>query len=206
MKKWFILMLAAALLLSTAALGESKTDYRTAGLEVTKIMGQIAADENYISLISGVGEIETIRETVNTGDYDRPAAVYELKLKDPRAFAESTMNENTRETWAKIPEELKEQALRRFNVQALCTMYTSRQGAAFVAFSSATVAVVPIEDLTAEESVCYLYTFEKGTPILVTFGYRGASGTFVFLPKEQCATPADLQTALPDLEITLVEE
>jgi len=205
MKKWFILMLAAALMLSTGALGESKTDYLTAGLEVTKIMGQIAADENYISLIVGVSEIDAVRETVNTGDYDRPTAVYELKLKDPRAFVESTMDETTRETWAKIPEELKEQALRRFNVQALLTMYTSRQGAVNIAFSSATVAVVP-NDLTAEESVYYLYTFEKGTPILVSFGYRGATGTFVFLPKEQCATPDDLQTALPDLEITLVEE
>ena len=45
----------------------------------------------------------------------------------------------------------------------------------------------------------------KGTPILVSFGYHGASGSFVFLPKEQCGTLADLQAALPELEITPVE-
>ena len=79
------------------------------------------------------------------------------------------------------------------------------QGAAEIAFASAAAAVVRNEALTDESVVYYLYIFEKGTPILVSFGYHGASGSFVFLPKEQCGTLADLQGTLPELEITPVE-
>ena len=205
MKKWFIPVLAAMILFSLAACGESKPDYRTAGLEVTKLLGQMAADEHFISMLAGSEAVETIRETVNTGDYDRPVAVYELKMTDPKVYVESNLDEKSRETWDKIPEELKEQTLMRIGVPVLCTMHTSRQSAAEIAFSSLATAIVRNEELTAEDTVYYLYIFEKGTPILVSFGYHGASGSFVFLPKEQCGTLADLQAALPELEITPVE-
>ena len=60
-------------------------------------------------------------------------------------------------------------------------------------------------DLTPEENACYLYVFEKGTPILVTFSYHTASGQFMFLTREQTASLSDLRDALPDLEVTRVE-
>ena len=66
---------------------------------------------------------------------------------------------------------------------------------------------IPIAEscLTEENNVSYLYLFEKGTPILVTFGYHTATGMFVFIPAESRESAESLKAVLPFVEITPVE-
>ena len=59
-------------------------------------------------------------------------------------------------------------------------------------------------ELTGDETASYLYTFEKGIPILVSFGYHGASGMFVFIPKE-AQNLEGIRAALPGLTVEPVE-
>lgn len=205
MKKCLLFFLAAALLLSLTAYGEKEPDYDKAGTEAITVLAEMVDHPDYMKIILMTNaEIDAIRQSVNTGDYDRPVAVYSLKMKDVKAWVESNLDGDTRESWNSLPATLQEQILNRMNIQSYCSRVNSLQGPETIAFSSAANAVVRNDDLTVTGGDSRLYIFEKGTPILVNYGYHSAGASFVFLTPEQTANQEALQKALPELEITPV--
>lgn len=181
----------------------NETDYRAIGLEAVSVLSAMVGDPEYLKLFTYNTGTEEIRQEVNTGDYDRPVAVYSLKL-DTRAFLEKSMGDEARKTWDSLSETLQDQVLKRVGVQAYCQpLISSQAGMEKVSFAAAVTAFVGNE-AEPEKSLTYLYVFEKGTPVLVTFGWHTAGASFLFLAKEQTASLEDLQKALPDLEITPV--
>ena len=184
-------------------------DYYHIGLKVTALMSEIADSEAYLSFLSYPEACAEAREAANTHDYDRPVAVYSVTLDDPRVFMESMLsdNEETLAAWNSLSPALQEQLLKRVGVATLVPSINGRMGSEYSAFSTITIASVTDETLP-DKSVCYLYLFEKGTPILVTFGWHGASGVFVFIPEESRGSAEDLYEvflSVPGLTLTPIQ-
>ena len=107
--------------------------------------------------------------------------------------------------WDSLPDRLQEQVLLRMGVQTFIARLNSMSGAEYISFASAANAVLRKEELTGEKAVYYLYIFEKGTPVLVSFGYHSAAASFVFIPEESRGSLSGIREALEVFGIEAAE-
>ena len=211
-RKRICILITAALLLCTAcdAFGEaSEPDYYRIGLKVTAIMSEITDSEAYLSIFTRPEYFSEVREKVNTHDYDSPVAVYSVTMSDPKTFLEDVLRdeEEGRELWDSLSPVLQDQLLMRIGIPTLGPIVNARAGTEYLSFFNAATALIRDEGLTAQKSCVYLYVFEEGVPILVSFGYRAASGSFFYIPKESRGSLEDIiaYLAVPCVEIVPVE-
>ena len=209
MKKTICILCALtvlAALCGTASCEQTGPDLYHIGLEVTGLMGEIAGNEAYLSAFGRPETWTEVREAADTGDYDQPTAVYSVRLEDAEGYVREMFaaDDETRELWENLPEELTQQLLYRVTPATFCNMANARVGTASISFASAATAVIRNSELTGDETASYLYTFDKGIPILASFGYHGASGMFVFIPKE-AQNLEGIRAALPGLTVEPVE-
>lgn len=211
-RKTISILLISALLfcpVCNACSEAAEPDYYHIGLEVTALMGEMVDSEAYLSLLSQPETFSEILERVNTHDYDRPAAVYSVSLSDPRSYLEELLDDDpdSRETWDSLSPALQDQFLARMSLPALLARSNVRAGAVYMALFSAANAVIRNETLTGEAPCYYLYFFQKGAPILVSFGYHTASGQFLSIPGEYWNSPVDTCTylGLPGLVLVPVK-
>lgn len=152
------------------------------GLELISVMNEMIQSDEYAKIFfSSTNSVESILETVNTNDYDSPTAVYRINL--PRN-TESLLNlsGDSKEMWNDLSNDLKKQLKNRFSFSSIPTMINGAKGSSFVAFTSAYTAADIKEKINLDKNTTFLYVFEKGTPIAVTFTkYGGIQGQFVFL-------------------------
>ena len=212
LRKQICALLFAALLLPAAvgACGEAADpDYYRIGLKVTSLISEMTDSDAYFSLMATPESFRTAREAANTHDYDRPVAVYSISLTDPEAFLEKMLLEDpdAREAWNSLSPALQDQLMRRITLQTLCASVNGRAGTESIALASLVTPVLTDETLTPEKSRSYLYFFEQGVPVLVSFGYHSASGQFLMIPKESRETPEDIAAFLdlPFLELLRLE-
>ena len=206
MKKLFVLVMALILLLVSSAACAEEPDYYRIGLEATALLDEIVNSDVYLSLTLVMNDrLEAVRDTVNTHDYDAPVAVYEIRLDDVRGFVENNLDPEGKAQWDSLSDRLQEQALLRVGVQMFLSPLNSRMGSEYIAFASAANAILRKEELTGEKAVYYLYIFEKGTPVLVSFGYHRASAYFVFIPEESRGSLSGIREALEYFEVEPVE-
>ena len=211
-KKRICILIPAALLLCTAcgAFGEAaEPDYYRIGLKVTALMSEMMDSEAFLSILTRPEYFSEVLGKVNTHDYDRPVAVYSVTMSDPMAFLEWMFRdeEEVRELWDSLSPALQEQLLMRIGIQTLGPLFNSRAGSEYLSLFNVATAVIQDEGLTAQKSCVYLYVFEEGVPILVSFGYRAASGSFFYIPKESRGSLEDIiaYLAVPCVEIVPVE-
>ena len=209
---WMLMLFISAMLACGAggAFCESaEPDYVRIGLEVTGLMSEMVDSETYLSMLGSVSAFADVREQVNTHDYDRPVAVYSLRLKDPNALfkAMALKDAKSTEAWNSLPPELQDQLMMRISLRSMCSGINAKMGTDAIAFSAVATAVVVKEALTGDGPENYLYIFEEGTPILVSFGYHSAAGYFLFIPKESQENLLKIWTYLnlPSLEIAPVD-
>ena len=201
-------LLIMTIFLGIAGFAQAEPDYYHIGLEVTSVMSEMADSETYLSLLGTLSAWRDVREAVNTGDYDKPIAVYAVTLDNPESFLRDMIaqDQDSNNQWNSLSESLQEQFLNRVSISTVCSNIVNGQaGIASISFAISTQAYIKSSNLTEEKTISYLYLFEKGTPILVTFGYHAASGTFVFIPAESQRSVESLKAVLPYLEITPVE-
>lgn len=205
--KSICILLIMTMFAGIAGFAQAEPDYYHIGLEVTSVMSEIAGSETYLSLYGTPDTWSDIREAVNTGDYDKPVAVYAVTLDNPEAYLEIMIEKDpdSSSQWNSLSDNLQEQLLNKIGVTTICSIVNGQAGASSISFASVAQAFIKNSDLTEENNVSYLYLFEKGTPILVTFGYHTATGMFVFIPAESRESADSLKAVLPFVEITPVE-
>ena len=210
-RKIISVLLLSALLSCAAGSALCETaepDYYRIGLEVTGLMGEIVDSDAYLSFLTRPEMYDEIRERVNTHDYGSPAAVYSVSLSDYDAVLEEMFcrDPDSREKWDSLSPALQEQLRARLSLPALLAVANARAGTAYISLFSVSNAFVRNETLTGEKSLYYLYFFERGAPILVSFGYHTASGQFLSVPGEYRDSPEDIRAdlALPGLELAPV--
>ena len=205
--KSICILLIMTMFVGIAGFAQAEPDYYHIGLEVTSVMSEIAGSETYLSLYGASDTWSDVRETVNTGDYDKPVAVYAVTMDNPETYLRLMIDRDpdSGSQWNSLSENLQKQLLNKVGISTICNLVNAQAGSASISFASVAQAFIKNSGLTEENNVSYLYLFEKGTPILVTFGYHTATGMFVFIPAESRESADSLKSVLPYLEITPVE-
>ena len=157
----------------------SKNDLYSMGLEITKIMNEMVQSEEFASIM-GVSDFSDVIKIVDTNDYDSPIAIYSIempKIKDLFAL----FNVSEMDVWSSLSNNLQKQLENRINFGSIISIINSQHGSSELAFSSSYIASDYFDTLNVDKQIIYLYVFEKGTPIVVTFSKKGyVSGQFLF--------------------------
>ena len=212
MKRHTILQILLVMLLLTgiiapavAGSAEAPDFYRT-GLEVTGVLNEMVQSREFLDLFMNMNDrMEVIDTEFNTGDYDRPVAVYRLTQTDPREWLKTIMSEEEQAQLAALSPALQEQVYAKVKGAAfLANQINGRRGVEILAVTSALQAVLNNTGLETEEPEYYLFIFEKGVPVLVTCGRNTATGVFVAFEKTATESAETLQALLTPLGLEAV--
>lgn len=159
----------------------SKTLYER-GTELAAELAEMAGNRDYLSLYTGQGEVlDILTRAVEGKDYTAPKAVYSLTISEDAAgkilAALEMENANA------LPDHLKGK-VREKVFQALPAQVNAMAGADTLAAASICTAGKVFVDPAVTDGVIYLYTYENGVPVAVTFlpgedGAVSAGGTFL---------------------------
>lgn len=189
-----VLLLLCMILPAAAGTAEGP-DYHAIGLEVAGVMDEMVRSREYLNMfLYSENSLELVDSTFNTGDYHTPVAVYRLNQTDPQGWLMAQMKDSDREQFDALSPVLQNQIrIRMESLAVISNYFNAQRGVDFLSVASAIQARLEKPELEEEKARYYLYVFEKGIPILVSFGYHGAVGTFIGLTAEQTASPEALQ-------------
>lgn len=186
MKKFSILIFFLLLTLAITACGKSDDFHNEEealfdlGLEVTKTMQEIVYSEEYVSLYAPIEFGEEIVKFQAT-DYDSPIAVYSVEIPSVKEILSKIGSENIAD-YDKLSDNLKEQLNHRVSFGSIVSSINAQSGTSTMALCSLLMATKYDKDIELDKSIAYLYVFEKGMPIVVTFTNDGhANGQFLLL-------------------------
>ena len=192
-----VLLLAGIMMLWSAA-GAENPDCIGIGLEAAGILSEMVQSRDYLNLfLTSEEALERLDSMFNTGDYAAPVAVYRLQPSDPREWIRTQLPESQLEQFDSLSPVLQEQVYARMQgVNMMSGMINAARGVEVIAVTSAVQALVKNPGLEFEEQEYYLFIFEKGVPVLVTYSWHQAVGSFLALEKSETESAEALQAAL----------
>lgn len=208
-KSVLAIILALVMMLSLSACGtntkntETKSLYAQ-GLEVIKLMSEMTQTEEYVEILAGSGEITSIVQSISTGDYSNPKAVYAISITDDNLAAMAELN-----SVVNASDGLKSFLLQRV-LGSLMVRINGMSGAANLAAASVCTVSKTFVDENATEDVIYLYTYENAVPVAVTFTIGedhavSANGVFVMFDRFTCGSADELKIFFNDIDVDVTE-
>ncbi len=151
------------------------------GIEVAGTMKKLIRSDEYAE-IYGIGDMEDIKsfaESLDLSGLDEPDDVYKVTLPEPEKLYESFFDGDD---WDELDEVVRTQLENMMNAQSVISkINTQKSGTSAIVVASVYNTIVKDEKLSLEKPVTYLYVYESGTVIAVTFGEHGtAQGQFIF--------------------------
>jgi hypothetical protein len=138
---------------------------------------------------------------VDTNDYDSPVAVYRITLPKSDKFVKITGSFDE-DRWNSLSPNLQKQIEHRFTFSAIANIINSAYGSTNLAFSSLYTAYEENKSINIKRTTVFLYIFEEGTPIAVTFSKSGGvNGQFVFL--DGIESLSDVRTVFEPLDCSV---
>ncbi|MCI8453206.1 MAG: hypothetical protein HFE84_01115 [Lachnospiraceae bacterium] len=201
------LMLAAALLASFSILsgcqdktdGNEKTAYEY-GMELATTAAEMAKNENYGAIFSTSEEIKSFTQKIAAGNYEVPSSVYKISPPDIESLAASL---GMPDFYSGLSETLLEQINHQASSVAVSQL-TASEGTVALAASSIYRANKVFVCQELEADCIYLYLFDQGYPVAVTFtvgenGAVSATGSFVICEELQNASADEIPELLNTL-------
>lgn len=185
MKKIFVLVLTFLLVVTMTACGKgSKSNHEEAlldlGIEVTKTMQEMVYAEEYISIYASNAFADEIVQ-FQAADYDSPIAVYSVEGPSTKEILLKLGSGNI-DAYDKLSDNLKEQLDHRASFTSVISSINAQKGTDVMALCSLLTATKYDRDVELDKSITYVYIFEEGVPIAVTFTESGyANGQFFML-------------------------
>ena len=185
MKKFSIFVFVFLLTFTMTACDKSYNSYNEEalfdlGIEVTKTMQEMVYSDEYISLYTSI-EFEDEIVDFQATDYDSPIAVYSIEIPSAKDVLSKLGSENI-DDYDKLSDNLKEQLDHRVSFSSIISSINVQSGANIMALCSLLTATKYNKDIELDKNIAYLYVFEKGIPIAVTFTKSGyANGQFLLL-------------------------
>ncbi len=159
----------------------AKTLYQQ-GEELAAWLVEMAGNRDYLSLYTGDEEVlGVLARAVEGKDYTSPKAVYSVTV--PGDAAGKLLGLMGMEGADGLPDRL-QQRVREKMIQALPTQVNAMAGTETLAAASICTASKTFVNDQVTEGVIYLYAYENGAPVAVTFlpgedGAVAATGTFL---------------------------
>ncbi|MBR5959523.1 MAG: hypothetical protein IKZ98_00875 [Clostridia bacterium] len=210
-KKMIALLCAMLFCMScTCCLAEGEAaatpGFYEAGLKVVSVMNEMVQNRDYLEIfMSASANLDTLETSFNTGDYDKPVAVYSLKQADALGWLKMMMSESEQEKFNALSPALQEQLLARASgLTALSNMINGQKGVDILSLTSALQAIMNMPELEIEEPEYYLFLFEKGVPVLVTLSWHHATGMFLVLSEQEAESHETIQALLQPLGIEVL--
>mgnify|MGYP003299515782 CR=1 FL=1 len=171
--------------------GVSKSLYEQ-GMGVISLMAEAAQTEEYVASYTGNPEIMEIIQSIGSGDYVAPKAVYSLTVSHENLLATLGLG-----SLDGISVELKNNLLKK-TIGSLTTQINGYAGVNRLAASNVLTMGTSFVDDTLAEDVIYIYTFENAFPVAVTFtvgenGAVSAGGNFILYEEFTCSSVVEVQ-------------
>ncbi len=185
MKKFSIIIFAFLIALAMTACGKSHNSHNEEalfdlGIEVAKTMQEMVYSDEYISLYAAI-EFEDEIVKFQATDYDSPIAVYSVEIPSAKDVLSKLGSKNI-DDYDKLSDNLKEQLDHRVSFSSIISSINAQIGTNTMALCSLLTATKYDKDIELDKSIAYLYVFEEGIPIVVTFTNSGyANGQFLLL-------------------------
>lgn len=186
MKKIALLFSLIYLMLTLSGCGtfvkkdSQNIDLYHAGLDMISTMEEMIQSEEYADIMGFIGEDELL-EMVDTNDYDSPIAVYCISMPEITDLLKIA-DDFVTDQWNRLSDNLKEQIEKRLSFSTIVSMINTHKGSKILAFSSCYIAFGENENIKVDDTKIYLYVFEEGIPIAITFSESGSIiAQFVFL-------------------------
>ena len=193
----FVFVLLTALVLSACGDGgkqeaPQKSLYEQ-GLSIISLMEEMVKSDAYIEMYSQNQELIEMAAKAGDGDYTEPKAVYKI-----------TVSKNLMQmlaqggTLTELSPTLREYVDRRMRGMIATQLNQSAGAQALAASSICMVQKTFANDTLDEVGISYLYTYENGFPIVVTFtpgedNTVSASGSFIFSEDLSKATQEEME-------------
>ncbi|MBO5354271.1 MAG: hypothetical protein J6A77_13340 [Lachnospiraceae bacterium] len=174
------------------------------GMDVVALMAEAAGSEEYAGIYTGSPELMEIIKNVGEGDYSAPKAVYAVSVSEEAVSGLLGM-ENLDGYSAALKETLLSRA-----VGSLIAQINGYAGVNNLAVSSVLTLGKSFVDNGLKENVIYVYTFENGFPVAVTFtvgenGAVSAGGNFVMYEEFTCGSLEEVQAFFGEFGATVME-
>ena len=185
MKKFSIVIFVFLITFAMTACNKSHSSYNEEalfdlGIEVTKTMQEMVYSDEYISLYADI-EFEDEIVKFQATDYNSPIAVYSVEIPSAKDVLSKLGSDNI-DDYDKLSDNLKEQLDHRVTFSSIISSINAQSGTNTMVLCSILTATKYDKGIELDKSVAYLYIFEKGIPIAVTFTESGyANGQFLLL-------------------------
>ncbi|MBQ7776954.1 MAG: hypothetical protein IJ379_13645 [Lachnospiraceae bacterium] len=179
------------------------------GMDIVALMDEMLRSEIYLSTMTGSSEIQAKAEEIARGNYSSPKTVYEIT---PPTFNKLlALLEEEIAGMDQLSPALQENLNNR-STSAFLTQLNAMNGTTSLATVSVFTGSKTFVSGMLTENLIYLYTFEEGYPIAVTFtkgegGAVAASGLFLLSDKVSVESIEALEQSLADMymECTISE-
>ncbi len=186
----------------------TKSLYRH-GMDVVALMDEMLRNDFYLKAMSGSSDIQAKADELARGNYTNPKAVYQIT---PLPFTSlMVLLEGKVDGLGELSPTLLEH-LDTKSAPALLNRLNAMDGALTLATTSVYTAGKTFVSGMVTENIIYLYTFEEGYPIAITFtkgegGAVSATGTFLMTDTISTESLEELKSSLQELAMLLkIEE
>ena len=174
------------------------------GQDVVSVMVEATLLEEYVQTYTGSTEIVEIVQSIGTGDYTTPKAVYCIKVSDETLIGLAEVG-NMDGASESLRDTIKDRVF-----GSLMTQINGMSGVNNLAASSVCTMGKTFVNEEVTENQIYLYTYENGKPVAVTFvvgedGSVSASGTFVMYDAFTCGSAEEIKHFFREFEVKVEE-
>lgn len=164
------------------------------GMDVISLMDEMLRSDEYLSMMTSATEFQEIVEEMRNGDYAEPENVYKISIpEDTLGTMMAALGEDTG-----VLDGMSDTLYDTLNKKVTAGMINqinAQSGVTYLALTSIFTAGKTFVSDELEQDFVYLYAFENGYPIFVTFtmgegGAVTASGSF-FMNKEMSFESVD---------------
>ena len=174
------------------------------GQDVVSLMVEVTRTEEYVQVYTSSPGINEILQNIGAGEYTTPKAVYSITVSEETLAGIAEMG-NLNGASKELQDNMKGRVL-----GTLMTQVNALAGVDNLAASSVcTMGKIFVSDEIVENQI-YLYTYDNGTPVAVTFvagegGAVSANGTFVVYDEFTCGSVEEIKAFFSEFEVEVKE-
>lgn len=200
--KSFCMLLAALVLLTACGQNTPQPSLYDRGMETIALLDEAIRCEAYLDMLSASENLRVYIDDAASGDYSTPAAVYAVSFAADPLLLEPEVSSD-------LPEALSDLVRHRM-IATVTTQINAYGGMEFLAASSMCTVGKTFVSTDFAEDIIYLYVFEQGVPVAVTFTGGedhtvSASASFLFSDKFPTSDAQSIQNFFGNGVVTVTD-